>query len=108
VLNYFDDEKECITISDEIDYESFLIFCAEEGIKIPKLLITAEGEAAMSYEQSVSELNWTMCVSYIGDSEIGEESRPVEIPNVDEVIKLRNKIQEMEKEIYNMTSKQIE
>lgn len=49
-LNYFDDEKECITISDEVDYESFLMFCAEEGVKIPKLYITAENEDPISYE----------------------------------------------------------
>lgn len=68
-LFYFDDEKECITISDAVDYESFMIFNAEEGIKIPKLFILGEGEGALSYEQANSDLNRTMCVSYIGESE---------------------------------------
>lgn len=68
-LHYFDDERECITISDQVDYESFLIFNAEEGIKIPKLLICSDEDDPLTYEAANSELNRTMCVSYIGDSE---------------------------------------
>jgi hypothetical protein len=69
-LTYFDDENESITISDEIDYESFMIFVAEEGIKIPKLILSAESDPPMTYEEAVADANRTMCVSWMADSEM--------------------------------------
>jgi TolA-binding protein len=48
-----------------------------------------------------------MCVSYIGDSEMKEEEKIVEIPHLEDVLKLRSKIQEMEKEITDMTTRQV-
>ncbi len=69
-LTYFDDEMEAISISDDTDYESFLHFVIDEGIKIPKLILTGDKEPFPSYEDAVSEANRTMCVSWIGDSEM--------------------------------------
>lgn len=68
-LYYFDDENESITISDECDYQSFLIFQAQQDVKIPKIFAWREDEDPLSYEQAFGDLNRTMTVSYIGDSE---------------------------------------
>lgn len=68
-LYYFDDESECITISDETDYQSFLIFNLQMGLKIPKVYVRAKEEEPLSFEDAQADLNRTMSISYIGDSE---------------------------------------
>ena len=46
------------------------MFCQEMGEAIPKLYLTIEGEMPPSFEESNEDANRTMCVSWIGDSEM--------------------------------------
>ena len=67
-MAYFDEELEAISIQDETDYESFIIFVEDEQIRVPKIFLTQENEEMMSYEDAYSALNRTMYVSNVNDS----------------------------------------
>lgn len=108
-LLYFDDEKDCISVQDQLDYESFLSFSLDSGFS-PKLFIVDADDETFTYEWANSDLNRTMVMSYIGDSEMKEinEGKIKEIPNIEEMIMLKKTIQEMQERIKEMNEKQIE
>ena len=79
-ITYFDDEVEAVSVSDEMDYQSFLMWSHEAEVRVPKLWLTGSNDAPPSYEDAVSDANRTMCVSWVGDSEIKRPSNMPVIP----------------------------
>ena len=69
-MAYFDEEQEAISIQDDSDYESFMMFVEDEQIKIPKIFLMEESEEMLSFEEAYSACNRTMCVSWVKDSEM--------------------------------------
>lgn len=92
-----------------MDYESFLSFSFDIGYS-PKLFIVDADDETFTYEWAHSDLNRTMVMSYIGDSEMKEinEGKIKEIPNIEEMIMLKRNLQEMQERIKEMNEKQIE
>ena len=79
-LTYFDDELEAISIADQSDYEAFLSFVEDENVRIPKIILTEVSEEMPTFESATAEMNRTMCVSYIGDSEMERPRSMVQTP----------------------------
>ena len=62
-------------MSDEVDYESFLQFCVDEQVPIPKLILTSGSEPLPVFDDQ----NTTMCVSWIRDSEMNPKNNPFRV-----------------------------